>query len=143
MRIERRAIVRGAAGECVELEPVGACDGCACSGRCAFGGGARRLAMPRAAFVRAPAVGDVVRLAVEPDVLRRLTLALHGRMLAGLVLGAAAGGGLASLLHGPIDGYVAAGAGLGTLVALLRSQQSFRALVPRIEILENEPDPCP
>ena len=137
--------MRGAAGERVELEPIGACEGCACSGRCAFGGGsgARRLALPRAAFASPPAVGDIVRLAVESDELSRVALSLHGRLLAGLVLGAAAGAGLASLLHDPIEGYVAAGAGLGTLVALLRSQQSFRALAPRIEILENEPDPCP
>lgn len=141
--IERLAVVCGIDASRIELEPYGACTGCACSGRCAFGGGAVRLALPPQAFPAPPTLGDTVRLAVEPAALRRLAFALHGRLLAGLLLGAAAGAGVASLAADPIEWFVAAGAALGMLIALQQSRQALLALVPRIEILSQPDDEIP
>ena len=130
--IVRHAIVRGADATRVELEPDGACDGCACAGRCALGG-SRRIALPRSCFAHAPVAGERLRLSIDESMLRRAAIALYGRLLAGLLLGAAAGAGLASLGRDPIEWLVVVGAAAGTLVGLWRSQQVFRALVPRIE----------
>ena len=77
--------------------------------------------------------GERLRLSIDESMLRRAAIALYGRLLAGLLLGAAAGAGLASLGRDPIEWLVVVGAAAGTLVGLWRSQQVFRALVPRIE----------
>ena len=130
--IVRRAIVRTVDAGRVRLEPLGPCEGCACSGRCAFGAGAAAtIELPLACFARVPAAGETLSLGIDEAALRAVALRTYGRLLAGLVLGAAAGAGLASSGAGPIEWLVAAGAAGGTLLALWRSQQAFA--LPRIE----------
>ena len=136
--IVRHAIVRAVGAHRVTLEPTGACEGCTCAGRCAFGSAAR-IDLPLELFARVPAVGTPVSLAIDEMQLRTLVNGWFGRMLAGLIVGATVGAGLASLFPGPIEWIVGAGAAAGTLVAFRRSQQVIRATAPRIETrIENE-----
>jgi hypothetical protein len=140
--IVRDVIVRAIEADRVELEPAGACEGCRCGGRCVFGSAAT-LALPLALFERVPSPGARLRLGIDEAELRRISVGLFGRLLAGLLAGATVGAGLASLLSDPIEGVIVAGAVAGTLVALWRSQQASRAAAPRIETLIESETPRP
>lgn len=132
--IVRRAIVRTVDAGSVGLEPTGSCEGCACSGRCAFGAGADAwITLPLACFDRIPAAGETLSLGIDASTLRDAALRAYGRLLAGLLLGASAGSGLASFAGAPIEVPVAAGAVAGTLLALRRSHHALA--LPRIETL--------
>ena len=139
--VERLAIVRAVHGDRVELEALGACRGCACAGSCALSPRASQASFPAAWFARPPHPGERVRLSLDDDALRRAAVALYGRLLAGLTLGALAGAALAALASfapGPNEWVVAAGAGCGTLLAWWRSQQSSRAPALLIESLQHD-----
>ena len=138
--VERFAIVRAVHGDRVELEPVGACRGCACAGACVLSPGASRASFPAAWFAHPPHPGERVRLSLDDAVLRRAAIALYGRLLAGLMLGALAGAGIAALASStaaPNEWVVAAGAGCGILLAWWRSQRSSHAPAPLIESLQH------
>ena len=139
--LERLAIVRAVDGDRVELEPLGACRGCTCAGRCALSPRATPTSFPAAWFARPPHPGERVRISLDDAVLRRAAVALYGRLVAGLTLGALAGAALATLAspaRDPNEWVVAAGAGCGTLLAWWRSQLSSRAPAPLIESLQHD-----
>lgn len=139
--VERLAIVRAVHGDRVELEAIGACRGCACAGSCVLAPRASAASLPVAWFARPPRPGERVRLSLDDAALRRAAVALYGRLLAGLTLGALAGAALAALAspaRAPNEWVVAAGAGCGILLAWWRSQRSARAPAPHIESLQHD-----
>lgn len=140
---EREAVVVAVERDGLRLRPAPqACSGCdsGCGGRCDLFrtdlSGELRLPAPRG---QSFASGDRVLLSLDDAQLRRAAFAGYGRALAGLVLGAGAGHGLAIATGWPADPLTLAGLVGGTCIALLRSKRV--ALEPRLRLVPSGPDP--
>jgi positive regulator of sigma E activity len=134
---EREAIVVACAAGELHLQPLaGPCSGCStgCGGRCdlfrADLAGELRLPEPPGLRLRP---GDRVLLSLDDDALRRAAFAGYGHALAGLLLGAVAGHGLALAGGWPHDPLTLAGIVAGTWVALRRARRMVP--VPRLRLV--------
>ena len=129
---EREAEVLGRAGGRISLRLLGsACAGCVggCGGRCNLfagdGDGVFEIDAP-ATSLRS---GERVRLALDDAALRRAAWRGYGRVLLGLLAGAAAGQGLGLWLGMHADALSLAGLVLGTFLAARFSKPRLPAPV--------------
>lgn len=114
-------IATDAAG--VDLRALGSCSECrGCGGRCDLFPTSFRL--PRACFPHPPQGGQRWRAVLGDREVLQQSLRGHGALLAGLVLGAAAGRAIALAGSLPPDAVTAVAALLGTLLALRLSKRA-------------------
>ncbi len=137
MAVETPVEVVAVGAGTVTLKALGSCSGCtSCAGSCGLGWQAgREVSLPRQDFGDFAAVGRRLWLRSEAAGLRDRALVGYGLPLAGLVVGALAGHGLAELLALSLNAVAAVGAIAGTLSGLLVSNRIVQS-IPWVSALQ-------
>lgn len=145
---ERRAEVLAVAGDVLRLRLLeGACSGCrdGCGGRCQLfaPAGGPECSVPHPGSAQGLAPGQTVVLELDDEALRRAAWRGYGLALAGLVLGALAGHGLASALGRDGDLPALAGLVLGTLLAARATKRRWPEPAPRVRPIDSPSNGLP
>ncbi len=129
--LERAAAVEAVDTTTIQLRLAPTCSGCGgCGGRCGLfgshGSGGETIELPRSCCDDdAPRVGDAVRVYLPSSALLVQARLGYGAPLLGLLAGALAAHGVASLLNLPPDLAAIGGAAAGTLSGLALSKRAM------------------